>query len=516
VIRRNPVRPGPASQGRPHRAWAVYVQCPQHGGQEPRPLLRADGTPYVMDREGTPAIDHPLRLKPGAPVPPPRTGAWFGAQDERFGFCSLCGTEGKLKQVDVPRGNRTKSGKPLERCTGKCLGGNPNGSCECQCRGKCHGAGVCTCGQGATAPPPRSNPGGDSRRRELERLAAQGDPVALAALAAERARTDNADALYAEWQATKDEGALERLLQNLGAHGRLWAAVVTGPYQKVFVRLFNPEWQNPRGRGAQFFREYTTWGETQWTSPWSGQVHTNRTSMDLKAMGPRGRLRQLLEHLRTTYGARSRHLELREELEQQDSPLVQDGRTWAMHVRQHAREQREAGVIGWNPPRGDEERRRLERLAAQGDPAAQAALGREQARMHPHANEVALEDQISAAIRGAVAALGAEGVDENAAFRFVVSLAAPTGYRAQQSGYADSGVTSLPHGARGRTYPPVEQVYVRALATRNGDVVTIIFGDRSLPTDFRDPETNAVARVVTNNRTLGALSDMLWRAQYGR
>lgn len=150
-------------------------------------------------------------------------------------------------------------------------------------------------------------------------------------------------------EAQRDPAALDRYMVELGRHGRLWVALVTGKYQKVAARLFDPETQTPRGRGAQFFAEIKQYGGH---------------ALDLNSMSRRGALRKLLEELRTRYGAQCRYLELREEWEAQGSPH-DDLESWASRARRHAKEQRKAGVIGWNPPRGDEELRALERTALQ-------------------------------------------------------------------------------------------------------------------------------------------------------
>jgi hypothetical protein len=48
--------------------------------------------------------------------------------------------EHKRRAIDVATGPRARRGK----CGGACLNGKR--SCDCQCRGRCHGAGTCQCG----------------------------------------------------------------------------------------------------------------------------------------------------------------------------------------------------------------------------------------------------------------------------------------------------------------------------------------------------------------------------------
>lgn len=57
-----------------------------------------------------------------------------------WGCCGRCGTPAKLRMIRIP----CASGRSLHKCSGACLGGRV--SCECQCRGRCHGAGTCSCG----------------------------------------------------------------------------------------------------------------------------------------------------------------------------------------------------------------------------------------------------------------------------------------------------------------------------------------------------------------------------------
>lgn len=123
------------SLGAHDREFRKWVVCPGCGPQAPK--LHASGQ-----------VDHP----------PPD-------YDYRIGVCSACGGRGRLKSPRVPRPGRKK----LERCGGKCTGGNPNGTCDCACRGRCHGAGRCLCSE-AAASPRQGNPRGS---RDVWALAAQ-------------------------------------------------------------------------------------------------------------------------------------------------------------------------------------------------------------------------------------------------------------------------------------------------------------------------------------------------------
>lgn len=80
-----------------------------------------------------------------------RYGPWPEGSDEARGlcstilrgyaFCSGCTQPTKLRKVRVPKSSSTK----LHGCDGRCLNGKH--SCECRCGGRCHGAGVCSCGR---------------------------------------------------------------------------------------------------------------------------------------------------------------------------------------------------------------------------------------------------------------------------------------------------------------------------------------------------------------------------------
>ena len=60
------------------------------------------------------------------------------------GFQRLCGVTAGGKLVPVERAITYKSFPSRHECNAKCLNGKHNGTCECQCGGKNHGAGMFT------------------------------------------------------------------------------------------------------------------------------------------------------------------------------------------------------------------------------------------------------------------------------------------------------------------------------------------------------------------------------------
>lgn len=56
-----------------------------------------------------------------------------------MGECAVCGSAGKLTVIKV----KARFGKSAPGCDGRCLNGKT--SCDCQCNGRCHGAGECRC-----------------------------------------------------------------------------------------------------------------------------------------------------------------------------------------------------------------------------------------------------------------------------------------------------------------------------------------------------------------------------------
>jgi hypothetical protein len=119
-------------------------------------------------------------------------------------------------------------------------------------------------------------------------------------------------------------------MHELARRGRLWATLISGYHHYVMVRV-HADFDNPRGRNGKYFFEVD--------------------GGDIKDMTPKSRLRITLERLRRDYGVRSRYLELREERRELDPLFLKhtDRLTWASEARAHAKEQRQAGVIGWNP-----------------------------------------------------------------------------------------------------------------------------------------------------------------------
>jgi hypothetical protein len=64
-----------------------------------------------------------------------------------MGRCSSCGADALMVAIKV----RVRfSGEAAPRCGGACLNGKT--SCDCQCKGRCHGAGVCRCVSPVTSP----------------------------------------------------------------------------------------------------------------------------------------------------------------------------------------------------------------------------------------------------------------------------------------------------------------------------------------------------------------------------
>ena len=55
--------------------------------------------------------------------------------------CSVCDAQGETLRMIAMR--TPKRGTTGSKCGGACLSGRV--SCDCQCRGRCHGAGVCAC-----------------------------------------------------------------------------------------------------------------------------------------------------------------------------------------------------------------------------------------------------------------------------------------------------------------------------------------------------------------------------------
>jgi hypothetical protein len=49
--------------------------------------------------------------------------------------------KGQFRRIDI----RTRSLRLTDQCNGVCLNGKK--TCDCKCRGRCHGAGKCFCGE---------------------------------------------------------------------------------------------------------------------------------------------------------------------------------------------------------------------------------------------------------------------------------------------------------------------------------------------------------------------------------
>jgi len=120
------VRHGLKSLSNPgHR---LFVDCPTHGPGRPYALVRS-GARFVHGVAYPAEIyDMPVALRPGVSEASPD-----------HALCSKCLAFVPTRDIAI-RG----SGRPTTSCGGACLAGKR--SCDCRCRGLCHGAGSCVCG----------------------------------------------------------------------------------------------------------------------------------------------------------------------------------------------------------------------------------------------------------------------------------------------------------------------------------------------------------------------------------
>jgi len=106
--------------------YRYFVDCQPCGGRQAARLAHTvrptDVRPYLV-------VYHQQRYE--VPV---------GPLARTIGACGTCGEAGLLITIQIrARGY----GRPAPRCGGACLNGKT--SCDCQCGGRCHGAGVCRC-----------------------------------------------------------------------------------------------------------------------------------------------------------------------------------------------------------------------------------------------------------------------------------------------------------------------------------------------------------------------------------
>jgi hypothetical protein len=92
-----------------------YVDCRTCGGRQVPETILVDRVILFGDRKGQPIQVSETR-------------------------CSGC--QGfDIRHVSI----RVKANGNRGKCGGACLNGKTN--CDCRCNGRCHGAGVCSCGQ---------------------------------------------------------------------------------------------------------------------------------------------------------------------------------------------------------------------------------------------------------------------------------------------------------------------------------------------------------------------------------
>lgn len=95
---------------------------------------------YFSDLGGTVEISAPR------PMANAKYRALFGSiKGRRYdGFSMMVGDDSAGRVLPVTRAISYKRSPSLHKCNAKCLGGKPNGICECSCGGKNHGAGMFT------------------------------------------------------------------------------------------------------------------------------------------------------------------------------------------------------------------------------------------------------------------------------------------------------------------------------------------------------------------------------------
>lgn len=95
---------------------------------------------YFCDIEGT------VELKDIQPMDNAEFAKRFGeVKARRFdGFSKIVGRAADGRLLPATRQIFYKSHPSLHVCNAKCMGGKPNGTCECSCGGKNHGVGMFT------------------------------------------------------------------------------------------------------------------------------------------------------------------------------------------------------------------------------------------------------------------------------------------------------------------------------------------------------------------------------------
>lgn len=120
--------------------WAECALCGR--GSLPATIERSRPNPY--DRNGPRRITRePVIHSQGWPgdafeLRPDSKGRH---QRSTLGVCATCKQTVPLR---ITKCTHSHADKPLERCGALCLNGRRD--CSCQCGGRCHGAGVCLCG----------------------------------------------------------------------------------------------------------------------------------------------------------------------------------------------------------------------------------------------------------------------------------------------------------------------------------------------------------------------------------
>lgn len=96
----------------------VYVECPS-------------GT-YLRDPRALPGQPHAASI------------VWDQRRIHETGaHCYACKAVHPMRRVTVPKVTFPWQKARLSECDARCLNGRKK--CNCKCRGRCHGAGVCSC-----------------------------------------------------------------------------------------------------------------------------------------------------------------------------------------------------------------------------------------------------------------------------------------------------------------------------------------------------------------------------------
>jgi hypothetical protein len=111
---------------------ALYVDCPRHGAAKPFAQVRAGAGVRYVYRLAIPTdlYDLPVAVRPSGPGSSPEAPA--------AALCPTCLGFAPTRSITLRAG-----GGEGTRCGGTCLAGKR--SCDCHCRGLCHGAAACVC-----------------------------------------------------------------------------------------------------------------------------------------------------------------------------------------------------------------------------------------------------------------------------------------------------------------------------------------------------------------------------------